>query len=173
MEEAIAEYQRAVAKAPKDAELRSGSLFSLNYPDFPVEFVSQAHRDYAQCVRTCSAPARTVPSPDRPLRIGVLSGDMRTHSVAYFAEPFICNRPQGCTLTIFATDVARVGDEIRDRLEKTGEIVGLVENSKKGDYVYTISENDKKIVLEMKDYTRPQSTPSLEKYLKGNFFVIF
>jgi len=52
-----------------------------------------------------------------------------------------------------------------DRLEKTGEIVGLVENSKKGDYVYTIKENDKKIVVEMKDYTNPQSTPSLEKYL--------
>ena len=52
-----------------------------------------------------------------------------------------------------------------DRLEKTGETVGLVENSKKGDYVYTIKENDKKIVLEMKDYTRPYTTPSLEKYL--------
>lgn len=52
-----------------------------------------------------------------------------------------------------------------DRLEKMGDVVGLVENSKKGDYVYTISENDKKIVLEMKDYTRPQSTPGLEKYL--------
>ena len=52
-----------------------------------------------------------------------------------------------------------------DKLEKTGETVGLVENSKKGDYVYTIKENDKKIVLEMKDYTRSQSTPGLEKYL--------
>ena len=121
MEEAIAEYQRAVAKAPKDAELRSSSLFSLNYPDFPVEFVSQAHRDYAQCVRTCSTPARTDPSPDRPLRIGVLSGDMRTHSVAYFAEPFMRNRPQGCTLTIFATDVARVGDEIRDSIREMSD----------------------------------------------------
>ena len=121
VEEAIAEYQRAVAKAPKDAELRSSSLFSLNYPDFPVEFVSQAHRDYAQCVRTCSAPARTDPSPDRPLRIGVLSGDMRTHSVAYFAEPFMRNRPQGCTLTIFATDVARVGDEMREGIREISD----------------------------------------------------
>ncbi|MEI6541131.1 MAG: tetratricopeptide repeat protein, partial [Planctomycetota bacterium] len=68
VEEAIAEYQRAVAKAPKDAGLRSSSLLSLNYPDFPVEFVSQAHRDYAQCVRTCYSPSRTDPSPDRPLR---------------------------------------------------------------------------------------------------------
>ena len=121
VEEAIAEYQRAVAKAPKDAELRSSSLFSLNYPDFPVEFVFQAHRDYAQCVRTCYAPARTDPSPDRPLRIGVLSGDMRTHSVAYFAEPFMRNRPQGCTLTIFATDVARVGDEMREGIREISD----------------------------------------------------
>ena len=121
VEEAISEYKRAVATAPKDAGLRSSSLFSLNYPDFPVEFVSQAHRDYAQCVRTCNLPARTDPSPDRPLRIGVLSGDMRTHSVAYFAEPFMRNRPQGCTLTIFATDVARVGDEIRERIRERSD----------------------------------------------------
>ncbi len=121
VEEAIAEYQRAVATAPKDAGLRSSSLFSMNYPDFPVEFVFQAHRDYAQCVRTCSAPARTDPSPDRPLRIGVLSGDMRTHSVAYFAEPFMRNRPQGCTLTIFATDVARVGDEMREGIREMSD----------------------------------------------------
>ena len=52
-----------------------------------------------------------------------------------------------------------------DSLEKTGNVAGLVENSKKGDYVYTISENGKKIVLEMKDYTSPQTTPNLEKYL--------
>ena len=121
VEEAISEYKRAVATAPKDAGLRSSSLFSLNYPDFPVEFISQAHRDYAQCVRTCILPARTDPSPDRPLRIGVLSGDMRTHSVAYFAEPFMRNRPQGCTLTIFATDVARVGDEIRERIRERSD----------------------------------------------------
>ena len=121
VEEAIAEYQRAVAKAPKDAGLRSSSLLSLNYPDFPVEFVSQAHRDYAQCVRTCYSPARTDPSPDRPLRIGVLSGDMRTHSVAYFAESFMRNRPQGCTLTIFATDVARVGDEMREHIRSMSD----------------------------------------------------
>ena len=52
-----------------------------------------------------------------------------------------------------------------DRLDKTGETAGLVQNNKKGDYVYTINENDKKIVLEMKDYTNPKSTPSLETYL--------
>jgi len=50
-----------------------------------------------------------------------LSGDMRTHSVAYFAEPFMRNRPQGCTLTIFATDVARVGDEIRDSIQEMSD----------------------------------------------------
>ena len=153
VEEAIAEYQRAVAKAPKDAELRSSLLFSLNYPDFPVEFVSQAHRDYAQCVRTCYTPARTDPSPDRPLRIGVLSGDMRTHSVAYFAEPFMRNRPQGSTLTIFATDVARVGDDMRE---------GIREMSDKWIYAFsmgdealdqTIRSNNIDVLIELGGHT--------------------
>ena len=52
-----------------------------------------------------------------------------------------------------------------DRLETTAKISGIVKGNKKGDYVYTIQDNGKKIVLEMKDYVKPQSTPQLEKYL--------
>ena len=50
-----------------------------------------------------------------------------------------------------------------DRLEKTGETVGLVENSKKGDYVYTVTALSKKIVLDMKEYT--SKLPSCRKCL--------
>ena len=52
-----------------------------------------------------------------------------------------------------------------DRLETTAKISGIVKGNKKGDYVYTIQDSGKKIVLEMKDYVKPQSTPQLEKYL--------
>ncbi|MDA0215436.1 MAG: tetratricopeptide repeat protein [Planctomycetota bacterium] len=153
VEEAIAEYQRAVATAPTNAGLRSGSLFSMNYPDFPVEFVAQAHRDYAKCVRTCSSPARTDPSPDRPLRLGILSGDMRTHSVAYFAEPFMRHRPQGCTLTIFATDVARVGDEMRDGIRSISD--KWVEAFAMGDEAldHAIRKNQIDVLVELGGHT--------------------
>jgi len=61
--------------------------------------------------------------------------------------------------------ISDIAKHHNDRLEATGNVSGIVEGSKKGDYVYTIQDSGKKIVLEMKDYTNPQSTPKLEKYL--------
>ncbi len=121
VEESSEEFQRALQHDPLNAGLRSNALFGLNYPDYAAEIVAQAHRAYAQCVRSSAPPARTDPSPNRPLRLGILSGDMRTHSVAYFAEPFMRHRPEGCRLTVFATDPPRVGDEMRTRLMATAD----------------------------------------------------
>jgi hypothetical protein len=61
--------------------------------------------------------------------------------------------------------ISEIAKYHNDRVESTGNVSGIVEGSKKGDYVYTIQDNGKKIVLEMKDYANPQSTPKLEKYL--------
>ena len=61
--------------------------------------------------------------------------------------------------------ISEIAKHHNDRVESTGNVSGIVEGSKKGDYVYTIQDSGKKIVLEMKDYANPQSTPKLEKYL--------
>jgi hypothetical protein len=61
--------------------------------------------------------------------------------------------------------ISEIAKNHNDRLESTGNITGLIEGSKKGDHVYTIKDSGKKIVLEMKDYTNPQSTPKLERYM--------
>ena len=52
-----------------------------------------------------------------------------------------------------------------DKLEATGNTTGLIDGSKKGDHVYTIEDTGQKIVLEMKDYSSPQSVPKLESYM--------
>lgn len=115
-EEAIKLFQQVLPDAPRDAGLRQSYVYGLNYLDIPVDAVARAHRDYAMCVPQIMAAARTDPNLDRPLHIGILSGDMRTHSVAYFAEPFMRHRPAGCKLTIFSTASPRTGDAMRDRL---------------------------------------------------------
>ena len=61
--------------------------------------------------------------------------------------------------------ISEIAKHHNDRLESTGTTTGLIEGSKKGDHVYTIKDSGKKIVLEMKDYTSPQSTPKLERYM--------
>ncbi len=116
IDEALAEFSRAIAKHPLDSGLRSSFLMARNYSDAPTGDVEQAHREYAQCVRSIQPPAHTDPSPDRPLHIGILSGDMRTHSVAFFAESFMRHRPTGCKLTVFSSGHAPAGDMMRARL---------------------------------------------------------
>jgi len=63
--------------------------------------------------------------------------------------------------------ISEIAKHHNDRLEATGNTTGLVEGSKKGDHVYTIKDSGKKIVLEMKDYSKPMSTPELERYMNA------
>jgi predicted O-linked N-acetylglucosamine transferase (SPINDLY family) len=53
--------------------------------------------------------------PERPLRIGVLSGDLRTHSVGYFAEPWIAAKPADVTLIAFHTNPPNPADPMEKR----------------------------------------------------------
>ena len=52
-----------------------------------------------------------------------------------------------------------------DRLENTSKVKGLITDCMKGDFVYTIQDSGKKIVLETKDYTKSKSTPEHERYM--------
>ncbi len=118
IDEALAEFTRAIASHPSDAGLRSGFLWALNYHDGSVEHSANSHRDYVKCVRTTRPAARTDPSADRPLQLGILSGDMRTHSVAFFAEPFMRHIPQGCVMTVFSNGRPDASDPMRAQLVK-------------------------------------------------------
>ena len=61
--------------------------------------------------------------------------------------------------------ISNIAKHHNDRLEATGTTPGLIPDSRKGDFVYTIQDSGKKIVLDMKDYAGKQSTPKLEAYM--------
>ena len=93
--EASAAFQRAMELAPNYAAAHSNYLFYLHYdPAQTPEGIAREHRGFV--------PSRdSVPSRDREgaiearsrvgtnLRIGYVSSDFRTHSVAYFIEPVL------------------------------------------------------------------------------------
>ncbi|MEI7535864.1 MAG: tetratricopeptide repeat protein [Comamonadaceae bacterium] len=88
--EAEACYRRALHLNPGYAEAHSNLLFLLNYSDEkdPSLLLSEA-RQYGEAL-TRQARAATINrnnrEPDRCLRIGFVSGDFRSHPVAYFFE---------------------------------------------------------------------------------------
>jgi predicted O-linked N-acetylglucosamine transferase (SPINDLY family) len=91
VEEAVACYGRAIAANPANFEARSGRLFSLHY----LDGVSRAELREEHAAFAASLPpappfaGRNDPDPSRRVRVGFLSPDLRSHSVAYFLEPIL------------------------------------------------------------------------------------
>ncbi len=89
--EAIAAYERAVRLRPGYREAESNRLLALHYapaPDWPAVFA--AHREWGERrLAGLSAAAPFTAAAGERLRIGYVSADFRTHSVACFIEPVL------------------------------------------------------------------------------------
>jgi predicted O-linked N-acetylglucosamine transferase (SPINDLY family) len=88
-DEAIGLYHKAIALAPERMDLLYGLAVILNYaPGASARQIADAHLAWGRRI-TAAAPMpetswSVTPDPDRPLRIGVFSSDLRTHAMAHF-----------------------------------------------------------------------------------------
>lgn len=86
--------RQAVAAAPENENVVAALASALNYaPGTYPEESSRVHRRFGELLERGVPSARPVPKVARGragrLRIGFLSPDLRTHSVAFFLEPLI------------------------------------------------------------------------------------
>lgn len=105
VEDAVAELRDACAAFPGHAVLRGTLLLALNSIGEDPEAVAREHRAYASCVAARQEPPARDPSPERPLRVGILSSDLRTHSVAYFVRAVIEHRPADAAVVAISTSI--------------------------------------------------------------------
>jgi predicted O-linked N-acetylglucosamine transferase (SPINDLY family) len=92
VEEAIGVMREALGSGHANAQLRSTYLISLNLRGgLTPQALRVEHEAFARAFPPTPgmAPAWTDPDPERRLRIGIVSGDFRTHSVAFFSEPLL------------------------------------------------------------------------------------
>jgi len=112
---AVEAYSRAVRQRLDLPVPASNLLMALNYADdrTPVAMLA-AHRDWA--CRFAGPPAPPF-GPRRPgrLRVGYVSSDLRTHSVAYFLEPLLAHHDRD-RIEIFCYSNTRHGDQTTERL---------------------------------------------------------
>lgn len=92
--------------------MKAMQLFFLNYTSITPAALAEEHLNYMRCIPAARVPARTPPDPDRRLRVGFLSGDLRTHSAGYFALPLAWARPDDVDLICFATNPVATGDPV-------------------------------------------------------------
>jgi predicted O-linked N-acetylglucosamine transferase (SPINDLY family) len=89
---AIEAYGIAISLRPDYAEPRSNLLFALNYAPgvSPETYFDEARRYeealYASVVPFTNWPASRGREQRRPLRIGIVSGDLKRHPVGYFLD---------------------------------------------------------------------------------------
>ncbi|HNI74400.1 MAG TPA: tetratricopeptide repeat protein, partial [Accumulibacter sp.] len=92
-EEALSCYQQAVTWRPNFLEAHSNLLKTLNHLGnrTPAECLRAARRFGEQATRRVerSFVHRTSPVADTPLRLGLVSGDLRQHPVGYFLDDLV------------------------------------------------------------------------------------
>jgi protein O-GlcNAc transferase len=90
LDEAQAQYQRAVSLDPTDMEVFSNLLMTANYlPQPQVGELLALSRSYGDAVQRLAQPYTAwpnTPEMDRPIRVGLVSGDLRQHPVGYFLD---------------------------------------------------------------------------------------
>ncbi|MBQ5946378.1 tetratricopeptide repeat protein [Massilia sp. ST3] len=89
--EALDAYRWVLERDPDNVDVRTNMLFCLSH----MESVTPAalfeeHRLFGQRLEARVKASRhweNAPDPERPLRVGIVSGDLRNHAVSSFAEP--------------------------------------------------------------------------------------
>ena len=121
LDEALASLERAVALSPLDALMHDNLLLMMHYSaSVAAEAIAAAHASYGQ-MAIQAAPRRPAPRPvdlerTRRLRVGLVSPDLRRHSVAFFLEPLLVHRDRSA-LEVFAYSNGPVEDEVTVRLK--------------------------------------------------------
>jgi protein O-GlcNAc transferase len=119
LQECRQHYNEALRLRPNNANMFSGYLLSLNDdPDADPRWVAAEHRRFQSAIKV---QPRTLAPKDgastRRLRIGYLSPDFRTHSVAFFAAPILeAHDPQVVEVTCYST--GNMEDAMTERIRK-------------------------------------------------------
>ncbi|MHC4626667.1 MAG: O-linked N-acetylglucosamine transferase, SPINDLY family protein, partial [Planctomycetota bacterium] len=119
--EGLDTLRHAVDAEPDNSDAHSKLLFHMHYlPDPDPRVLLAEHKRWAQ-IHAPISRAKTfhgnIPDPNRRLRVGYISPDFHTHSVAYNFEPFLKGRNSDAFEVYGYGNVARQ-DEMTERLKQ-------------------------------------------------------
>jgi protein O-GlcNAc transferase len=117
-EQAHAAYRRVIELDPSFTGAASNALFCLHFePSVTPERLLAEHVAFAQrfaepLAPTAPRPLRE-PQPDRPLRVGYVSPDLRRHPVGFFLEPVLAEHERAAFEIYCYSDALRPDDTTR------------------------------------------------------------
>jgi len=122
---AVESFRVALALEPNDAEVHSNLLLIMQYSDnIPPSDVFAEHLQFS---RQFEAPLKSlwpqhanVADPKKRLKVGYVSPDFRSHSVAYFIEPVLENHDKS-RIEVFCYYNYAGADEFTDRIKRAAD----------------------------------------------------
>jgi predicted O-linked N-acetylglucosamine transferase (SPINDLY family) len=117
-------FRKVLELKPDDAKAYHGLLTAMNYHSSDPIQVFQAHKAWGELQPRPGLQEisyANVRDPDRRLRVGYVSPNLRVHSVAYFFEPLLASHDPAVVETCCYADVRRP-DAVTERLRKTAGV---------------------------------------------------
>ncbi|MDD2334985.1 MAG: tetratricopeptide repeat protein [Geobacteraceae bacterium] len=121
MEEAVACFRTTLKLKPDHAVAHSNLLMNLQYDTIvtPENLLKESRvwERLQLAGTTVMSPPSTTPDPERRLRIGYVSGDLRRHPVGYFLDGVLASHDRE-KFEVFCYANQSFGDDLTDRLRQ-------------------------------------------------------
>ena len=161
---------RDLARAhPDDPGVASGVALVMNYAsDVPATDVAEAHRRFGDLLtRAVGAPAppayRGTREPARRLRMGLVSPDLRAHSVASFVPAILRHLDRdGFDLVVYQTNYAQ--DDVTLRLRAMGGTWRVMDAATDADLAVAIHADAIDVLVELSGLTHGHSLGALVRH---------
>ncbi|MGB9130307.1 MAG: tetratricopeptide repeat protein, partial [Thiobacillus sp.] len=114
-------YQKQILVLLPSTDMSASALFNLHYiPGLAATEVASWHRAFGERFETplksAWQPHTNATDPERPLRVGFVSGDFRRHSVGYFMTDLLPGL-KACGLELYAYANQWENDDLTDRIK--------------------------------------------------------
>jgi len=163
--EAESAYRRALELKPNFSGVHSDLILLSNYrPDRTARDIYAEHRRFGDLFRGSRNEALCANNrdPDRPLRVGYVSGDFRDHSVAFFIEPVLATHDRR-TFEITCYHNSHRSDSTTERLKAHAQrwrsIMGLPDDG----LARLIREDAIDILVDLSGHTANNRLPAFAR----------
>jgi len=170
LHEAAEDYGRAVAENPAQYDAASSRLLVLHYlPEISREQLFAEHvafgRSAASAAAAKSSPLVPRPRPTgAPLRVAIVSPDLRAHSVAYFLEPLLAHLDRREFEVFLYHDHVKVdamSERLRSHAAQWRHIAGMLNDN----LAETLRADAPDLLLELSGHTGFNRLPLLARRL--------
>ena len=162
LEDAISAHREAVSMQPDDARSHSNLLLCLNYqPGLAPDELLEEHEKWGKKVtRHYSRPSHYNQSadPERKLRIGYVSPDFRTHSVAYFFSTLLLNHDSN-EVEVWCYATTLMEDETTTRLQEASHHWRNISKLNDRQAIHQIQQDSIDILVDLAGHTAGNRLP--------------